>query len=142
MSDLFDLEYYSKEIASVINDVSTPEFYKWLADEQFEYINLKTGFVKSIKWDAFANKNPTALIDEVNVISTMGFRSETIMLNYLKLQYKFRHINQYEENFYTHNGYIGNPNNSLLPFREAFKLTSDEIIKIIDHFILTGTVTV
>ncbi|UPA11041.1 hypothetical protein bpSLO_000892 (plasmid) [Borrelia parkeri] len=29
-----------------------------------------------------------------------------------------------------------------MPFKEAFKLTSDEIIKIIDHFILTGTVTV
>ncbi|UPA13759.1 hypothetical protein [Borrelia turicatae] len=142
MSDLFDLDYYSKEIANVINDVSIPEFYKWLADEQFEYINLKTGFVKSIKWDAFVNKNPTALTDEVNAVSTIGFRSETVMLNYLKLQYKFRHVNQDEETFYTNDGYIGNPNNNLLSFREAFKLASDEIIKIIDNFILTGTVTV
>ncbi|UPA13902.1 hypothetical protein bt91E135_001024 (plasmid) [Borrelia turicatae 91E135] len=30
----------------------------------------------------------------------------------------------------------------MLSFREAFKLASDEIIKIIDNFILTGTVTV
>ncbi|MBW6186238.1 hypothetical protein KZ870_33435, partial [Pseudomonas aeruginosa] len=64
------------------------------------------------------------------------------MLNYLRLQYKFRHINQAEEDFYTNDGYIGNANNNLLPFREAYKLASDEIIKIIDHFILTGFISI
>nr|WP_274944881.1 hypothetical protein [Borrelia miyamotoi]WDE73263.1 hypothetical protein CNO14_07510 [Borrelia miyamotoi]WDE73384.1 hypothetical protein CNO14_07960 [Borrelia miyamotoi] len=142
MSDLFDLDYYSKEIASVINDISVPKFYKWLANEQFEYVNLKNGFVKTIKWDAFINKNPTTLVDELNSISTIGFRSETVMLNYLRLQYKFRHINQAEEDFYANDGYIGNANNNLLPFREAYKLASDEIIKIIDHFILTGFISI
>ncbi|QTL84003.1 hypothetical protein [Borrelia miyamotoi] len=142
MSDLFDLDYYSKEIANVINAISVPKFYKWLADEQFEYVHLKNGFVKTIKWDTFINKNPTTLTNELNAISTIGFRSEIVMLNYLRLQYRLRHINQAEEEFYTHDGYIGNANNNLLPFREAFKLASDEIIKIIDHFILTGTVTI
>ncbi|AHH04248.1 Putative cytosolic protein (plasmid) [Borrelia nietonii YOR] len=142
MSDLFDLDYYTKEIANVIDDISVPTFYKWLADEQIDYVNLKNGFVKTIKWDAFVSANPTSLVNEVNTISTIGFRSETVKLNYLRLQYKFRHINQAEEDFYTHDGYIGDVNNNLLPFREAFKLASDEIIKIIDHFILTGSVSI
>ncbi|UPA08298.1 DUF1357 family protein (plasmid) [Borrelia hermsii DAH] len=44
--------------------------------------------------------------------------------------------------FYKNNDYAGDVNNNLLPFKEAYKLASNEIIKLINHFILTGTVSI
>ncbi|AHH11408.1 hypothetical protein bcCo53_001045 (plasmid) [Borrelia coriaceae] len=142
MSELYDQNYYAKEIANIFNEVKLPVFYNWFSSEQIEDVDLKTGYLKTIKWDAFLNANPTTLVNEVNTIATIGFRSEAVRLNYLKLQYKFRHLKQTSEGFYKNNDYAGDVNNNLLPFREAYKLASNEIIKLINHFILTGTVSI
>ncbi|WP_024655208.1 hypothetical protein [Borrelia hispanica] len=142
MSDLFDENYYAKEVVNVVRETKIPKFYSWFIDSQIEDVELKNGYTKAIKWDAFLNANPTSLINEVNTIATIGFRSATVKLNYLRLQYKFRHIRQGEESFHFNDGYIGDINNNLLSFREAYKLASNEIIKLIDHFILTGAVSI
>ncbi|AHH11946.1 hypothetical protein bcCo53_000923 (plasmid) [Borrelia coriaceae] len=142
MSELYDQNYYAKEIANIFNEVKLPIFYNWFSSEQIEDVDLKTGYLKTIKWDAFLNANPTTLVNEVNTIATIGFRSEAVRLNYLKLQYKFRHLKQTSEGFYKNNDYAGDVNNNLLPFREAYKLASNEIIKLINHFILTGSVSI
>ncbi|WP_038363056.1 hypothetical protein [Borrelia persica] len=142
MSELYDQNYYAKEIANVFPEVKLPVFYNWFSNEQIEDVDLKTGYLKTIKWDAFLNANPTTLVNEVNTIATIGFRSESVRLNYLKLQYKFRHLKQTVEQSYKNNDYAGDVNNNLLPFKEAYKLASNEIIKLINHFILTGTVSI
>ncbi|WAZ91695.1 hypothetical protein [Borrelia miyamotoi] len=142
MSDLYDQNYYAKEISNIFPQIKLPVFYEWFASEQIEDVDLKTGYLKTIKWDAFLNANPTTLVNEVNTIATIGFRSETVRLNYLKLQYKFRHLKQSSQQYYQNDDYVGDVNNNLLPFGEAYKLASNEIIKLINHFILTGTVTI
>ncbi|UPA18560.1 hypothetical protein [Borrelia puertoricensis] len=142
MSELYDQNYYAKEIANVFPEIKTPVFYKWFSNEQIEDVNLTIGYLKTIKWDAFLDANPTTLVNEVNTIATIGFKSESIKLNYLSLQYRFRHLKQTAEKFYKNNDYAGDVNNNLLPFREAYKLASNEIIKLIDHFILTGAVSI
>ncbi|ATQ19149.1 hypothetical protein CNO13_07880 (plasmid) [Borrelia miyamotoi] len=142
MSDLFDQNYYAKEISNVFPEIKMPVFYDWFSSEQIEDVDLKAGYLKTIKWDAFLNANPTTLVNEVKRISTIGFKSDTAQLHYLKLQYKFRHLKQTSQQYYQNNDYAGDVNNNLLPFREAYKLASNEIIKLINHFILTGTVTI
>ncbi|WP_210379989.1 hypothetical protein, partial [Borreliella garinii] len=52
------------------------------------------------------------------------------------------HLKQSSEKFYTSDSYIGDINNNLLPFAQAYKLASSEIIKLINHFVLTGTVSI
>ncbi|AOW96101.1 hypothetical protein [Borrelia miyamotoi] len=141
MSDLYDQNYYAKEISNIFPQIKLPVFYEWFASEQIEDVDLKTGYLKTIKWDAFLNANPTTLINEVRSISTI-FRSDTAQLHYLKLQYKFRHLKQSSQQYYQNDDYAGDVNNNLLPFGEAYKLASNEIIKLINHFILTGTVTI
>ncbi|AHH03900.1 Putative cytosolic protein (plasmid) [Borrelia nietonii YOR] len=142
MSELYDQNYYAKEISNIFSKIKLPVFYNWFSNEQIEDVDLKTGYLRTIKWDAFLNANPTTLVNEVNTIATIGFRSEAVKLNYLKLQYKFRHLKQTSEQFYKNNDYAGDVNNNLLPFKEAYKLAINEIIKLINHFILTGTVSI
>ncbi|UPA08194.1 hypothetical protein AB1O99_06270 (plasmid) [Borrelia hermsii] len=142
MSELYDQNYYAKEIANIFPEMKLPVFYNWFSNEQIEDVDLKTGYLRTIKWDAFLNANPTTLVNKVNTIATIGFRSEAVKLNYFKLQYKFRHLKQTSEQFYKNNDYAGDVNNNLLPFKEAYKLASNEIIKLINHFILTGTVSI
>ncbi|UPA18661.1 hypothetical protein [Borrelia puertoricensis] len=142
MSELYDQNYYAKEIANIFSEIKLPVFYNWFSKEQIEDVDLKMGYLKTIKWDAFLNANPTTLVNEVNTIATIGFRSESVRLNYLKLQYKFRHLKQTSEKFYKGNDYAGDVNNNLLPFGEAYKLATNEIIKLINHFVLTGTVSI
>ncbi|WP_028328253.1 hypothetical protein [Borrelia coriaceae] len=142
MSELYDQNYYAKEIANIFNEVKMPAFYDWFSNDQIEDVDIKIGYLKTIKWDAFLNANPTTLVNEVNTIATIGFRSESVRLNYLKLQYKFRHLKQTSEGFYKNNDYAGDVNNNLLPFKEAYKLASNEIVKLINHFILTGSVSI
>ncbi|AHH11529.1 hypothetical protein bcCo53_001084 (plasmid) [Borrelia coriaceae] len=142
MSELYDQNYYAKEIANIFNEVKMPAFYDWFSNDQIEDVDIKIGYLKTIKWDAFLNANPTTLVNEVNTIATIGFRSESVRLNYLKLQYKFRHLKQGSEGFYKNNDYAGDVNNNLLPFKEAYKLASNEIVKLINHFILTGSVSI
>ncbi|AYE37105.1 hypothetical protein DB313_06270 (plasmid) [Borrelia turcica IST7] len=142
MSELFDENYYASETAQVFEETKLPIYYNWFDASQIEDVEVKMGFLRTVKWDAFLNANPTSLVNEVNTIATIGFKSETVRLNYLKLQYKFRHLKQTAESFYTNDTYIGDTNNNLLPFKEAYKLASNEIVKLINHFILTGTVSI
>ncbi|SCW39488.1 hypothetical protein SAMN02983004_00914 [Borreliella japonica] len=109
---------------------------------QIEDVDLQMGYQRTIKWDAFLNANPTTIANGVNTISTIGFSSEVVRLNYLKLQYKFRHLKRASEKFYTSDSYIGDINNNLLPFAQVYKLASSEIIKLINHFVLIGTVSI
>ncbi len=140
--ELFDENYYAKAVANIIGEVKDPIMYKWFFPEQIEDVDLQMGYQRTVKWDAFLNANPTTIANEVNTISTIGFSSEVVRLNYLKLQYKFRHLKQASEKFYTSDSYIGDINNNLLPFAQAYKLASNEIIKLINHFVLTGTVSI
>ncbi|WP_367604261.1 hypothetical protein AB1P06_05680 (plasmid) [Borreliella burgdorferi] len=140
--ELFDENYYAKAVANIIGEVKDPIMYKWFSPDQIEDVDLQMGYQKTVKWDAFLNANPTTIANEVNTISTIGFSSEAVRLNYLKLQYKFGHLKQASEKFYTSDSYIGDINNNLLPFAQAYKLASSEIIKLINHFVLTGTVSI
>ncbi len=140
--ELFDENYYAKAVANIIGEVKDPIMYKWFSPDQIEDVDLQMGYQRTVKWDAFLNANPTTIANEVNTISTIGFSSEVVRLNYLKLQYKFRHLKQASEKFYTSDSYLGDINNNLLPFFQAYKLASSEIIKLINHFVLTGTVSI
>ncbi|APS99110.1 hypothetical protein Bmayo_06010 (plasmid) [Borreliella mayonii] len=140
--ELFDENYYAKAVANIIGEVKDPIMYKWFSHDQIEDVDLQMGYQRTVKWDAFLNANPTTIANEVNTISTIGFSSEVVRLNYLKLQYKFRHLKQASEKFYTSDSYLGDINNNLLPFSQAYKLASSEIIKLINHFVLTGTVSI
>ncbi|PRR60130.1 hypothetical protein [Borreliella burgdorferi] len=140
--ELFDENYYAKAVANIIGEVKDPIMYKWFSPDQIEDVDLQMGYQRTVKWDAFLNANPTTIANEVNTISTIGFSSEVVRLNYLKLQYKFRHLKQASEKFYTSDSYLGDINNNLLPFSQAYKLASSEIIKLINHFVLTGTVSI
>ncbi|WP_418909545.1 hypothetical protein QIA41_05940 (plasmid) [Borreliella sinica] len=139
---LYDENYYAKTIANIVGEIDVPEMYRWFLPEQFEDVDVLMGYQRTVKWDAFLNGNPTTIANEVNTISTIGFKSEVVRLNYLKLQYKFRHLNQASEKFYTSDSYVGDINNNLLPFARAYKLACNEIIKLISHFVLTGTISI
>ncbi|MBB6043771.1 hypothetical protein QIA34_07020 (plasmid) [Borreliella yangtzensis] len=139
---LYDENYYAKAVANIIGEVEDPIHYRWFSLEQIQDVDLQMGYDKTIKWDAFLNANPTTIANEVNTISTIGFSSQVVRLNYLRLQYKFRHLKQSSEKFYTSDSYVGDINNNLLPFSQAYVLASNEIIHLIDHFVLTGTVSI
>lgn len=96
-----------------------PVFYDWFSSEQIEDVDLKAGYLKTIKWDAFLNANPTTLVNEVKRISTIGFKSDTAQLHYLKLQYKFRHLKQTSQQYYQNNDYAGEVNNNLLSIQRS-----------------------
>ncbi len=89
------------------------------------------GYQRTVKWDAFLNANPTTIANEVNTISTIGFISEVVRLNYLKLQYKFRHLKQASEKFYTSDSYIGDINNNLLPFAKPISLQVEKLLNLL-----------
>ncbi len=116
--------------------------YKWFLFEQIKDVDLQMGCQRTVKWDAFLNANPTTIANEVNTISTIRFSAEVVRLNYLKLQYKFRYLKQTSETFYTLDSYISDINNNLLPFVQAYKFASSEIIKPINHFVLIVTVSI
>ncbi|WP_024654392.1 hypothetical protein [Borrelia hispanica] len=131
--------YYFKELDDLENDIKKPMFYKWLSKEQIKEKVACDKYHKIIKWDAFLNANPTILINEVNSIATVGFRSQTIKFNYLRLQYRFRHLKPSIE---ISTDPTLDTNDYILSFREAYKLANNEIIKLIDYFILTGTLSI
>ncbi|WP_024654625.1 hypothetical protein, partial [Borrelia hispanica] len=110
--------------------------------EQIEEVPYKMGFFKVVEWDAFINDNPTNVINNYNTVSTIGFRSEFVKLNYLHLQYKFAHLKDSAVAQFTNSEYVGDVNNNHLPFGTAYKLACNEIMKLITHFVLTGTVSV
>ncbi|WP_434757155.1 hypothetical protein bpuCAU1_000988 (plasmid) [Borrelia puertoricensis] len=139
----FNDESNSREIVGLENYVREPMFYKWFSSKQIEENATSCNYINAIKWDAFLNANPTTLVNEFNHdVQTINFKSHLVKLNYLRLQYKFRHLKQTAEKFYKNNDYTGDVNNNLLTFEQAYKLASDEIIKIIDQFILTGDVSI
>ncbi|WP_445436321.1 hypothetical protein [Candidatus Borreliella tachyglossi] len=142
MSELYDTNYYAREVAHVFGKVKDPIMYNWFEPEQIEFADVKMGYLNTVKWDGFLNSNPTTLANEVNTIATIGFRSETVKINYIKLQYKFRHFKQSAEGYYTNDKYVGDVNNNVLPFSNAYLLASNEIVKLINHFILTGVVSI
>ncbi|WP_434757154.1 hypothetical protein bpuCAU1_000987 (plasmid) [Borrelia puertoricensis] len=135
----FNDESNSREIVGLESDVREPMFYKWFSSKQIEENATSCNYINAIKWDAFLNANPTTLVNEVNTIATIGFKSHLVKLDYLKLQYRFRHL---KKTFKVYQDNAGNINNNLLTFEQAYKLASNEIIKLIDEFILTGDVSI
>ncbi|MBB6032070.1 hypothetical protein HNR35_001073 [Borreliella spielmanii] len=140
--ELFDENYYAKAVANLIGEVKDPIMYKWFLPDQIEDIDLKMDPQKIMQWDKFLNANPTTIANAINTISTIGFSSQMVRINYLKLQYKFGHLKQPAEEFYNSDSYIGDINNNPLPFAQAYMLKSSEIIKLINHFVLTGAVLI
>ncbi|WP_025401119.1 hypothetical protein [Borrelia crocidurae] len=140
--ELYEEDYYVQEVIQATEEVELPKFYDWFIPEQIEKVPYKTGFLKTVEWDAFINDNPTNVINNYNTVSTIGFRSEFVKLNYLHLQYKFAHLIDSAVPDYTNSEYIGDVNNNYLPFGTAYKLACNEIMKLITHFVLTGTVSV
>ncbi|WP_418456579.1 hypothetical protein [Borreliella lusitaniae] len=138
---LYKENCYEKAVASIIGEVKDPIMYRWFLPEQFEDVDLQIDYQKIVKWDAFLNANPTTIANKVNTISTI-FGYEMVRLSYLKLQCKFTHLKLSSEKFYTSDSYIGDINNNLLPFVQAYKLESNKIVKLISHFVLTGTVPI
>ncbi|UPA13715.1 hypothetical protein bt91E135_001052 (plasmid) [Borrelia turicatae 91E135] len=138
----FNDEYNVRQIVNVESDVRKPMFYKWFSSEQIEENATSCQYINAIKWDACVNKNPTTLANGVKANSTINFKAHLFKLDYLKIQYRFRHLKQTAEGFYQDNDYVGSVSNNLLPFKEAYKLASNEIIKLIDEFILTGNVLI
>ncbi|UPA18398.1 hypothetical protein [Borrelia puertoricensis] len=136
------LEFNAREIVGLENYAREPMFYKWFSSKQIEENATSCNYINVIKWDAFLNANPTTLTDEFNTVSTIGFKAHLIKLDYLRLQYKFRHLKKTAEKFYKNNDYTGDVNNNLLTFEQAYKLASNEIIELIDQFILTGDVSI
>ncbi|ACH94015.1 uncharacterized conserved protein (plasmid) [Borrelia duttonii Ly] len=140
--ELYEEDYYEQEIIQATEEVELPQFYDWFTSEQIEEVPYKMGFFKTVEWDAFLNDNPTNVINNYNTVSTIGFRSEFVKLNYLRLQYKFAHLKDSVVSDYTNSEYVGDVNNNHLPFGTAYKLACDEIMKLITNFVLTGTVSV
>ncbi|ACH93986.1 uncharacterized conserved protein (plasmid) [Borrelia duttonii Ly] len=140
--ELYEEDYYEQEIIQATEEVELPQFYDWFTSEQIEEVPYKMGFFKTVEWDAFLNDNPTNVINNYNTVSTIGFRSEFVKLNYLRLQYKFAHLKDSVVSDYTNSEYVGDVNNNYLPFGTAYKLACDEIMKLITNFVLTGTVSV
>ncbi|WP_210375828.1 hypothetical protein [Borreliella garinii] len=138
---LYDENYYAKAIANIIEEVKDPKMYRWFLPDQIEDVGLQMGFRKIVKWDTFLNSNPTTIANEVNTISTI-FGYKEVRLNYLNLQRKFTHLKQASEKFNTSGSYISDINNNPLPFAQAYILASNEIVNLIDHFVLTGTVPI
>ncbi|UPA18559.1 hypothetical protein [Borrelia puertoricensis] len=134
----FNDESNDREIVGLESDVREPMFYKWFSSKQIEENATSCNYINVVKCNAFLNANPTTLVNEFNhSIATIGFKSESIKLDYLKLQYRFRHLKKTFKVDYT-----GDVNNNLLTFEQAYKLASNEIIKLIDQFILTGDVSI
>ncbi|MBB6043409.1 hypothetical protein QIA34_07355 (plasmid) [Borreliella yangtzensis] len=138
---LYDENYYAKAIANIIGEVEAPIMYRWFLPEQFEDVNLQMGFRKIVKWDTFLNANPTTIANEIHTVSTI-FGYKKVILNYLNLQRKFTHLKHESENFNTSDSYISDINNNPLPFAQAYILANKEIMKIINNFVLTGTVPI
>ncbi|WP_024653016.1 hypothetical protein [Borrelia persica] len=140
--ELFDENYYVQEVIQATEEVELPKFYDWFAKEQIEEVPYKMGFFKTVEWDVFLKENPTDVINNYNTVSTIGFKSEVVKLNYLHLQYKFPHLKDSAVLEFTNSEYIGDVNNNYLPFGTAYKLACNEIMKMITHFVLTGTVSI
>ncbi|ETZ17394.1 putative cytosolic protein [Borrelia duttonii CR2A] len=140
--ELYEEDYYEQEIIQATEEVELPKFYDWFAPEQIEEVPYKMGFFKTVEWDAFLNDNPTNVVNNYNTVSTIGFRSEVVKLNYLRLQYKFAHLKDSAVPEFTNSEYIGDVNNNYLPFGTAYELACNEIMKLITNFVLTGTVSV
>ncbi|AHH06935.1 Putative cytosolic protein (plasmid) [Borrelia crocidurae DOU] len=140
--ELYEEDYYEQEVIQATEEVELPKFYDWFVPEQIEEVPYKMGFFKTVEWDAFINDNPTNVVNNYNTVSMIGFRSEFVKLNYLRLQYKFAHLKDSVVSDYTNSEYIGDVNNNHLPFGTAYKLACNEIMKLITHFVLTGTVSV
>lgn len=142
MGFLFDEEYYTKSIRNVIDEIMLPKFYAWFSQDQIIPVPHKMGTMKTIQWQAWINETPTANLNQFNTLSTIAFGANKIVLNYLAFQYRFDHLKPSAVSEFVSEDYAGDPNNHFLAFGNAYKLASNEIVKLITHFVITGKVTV
>ncbi|UGQ17915.1 hypothetical protein [Borrelia sp. RT1S] len=139
-----DDNYYARRVKEALEDkkIETPEFYKWFASSQIINTDITSGHFQTTKWEAFVEDTPTAVSNGTNVVSNIQFRSITTQTSFLRLQYAFNHLRRGAEDKYTRNGYMGDPNNNILPFKEAYIRAHNLIDKIRSAFFLLGYISV
>ncbi|QMU99831.1 hypothetical protein F0310_05300 (plasmid) [Borrelia sp. A-FGy1] len=139
-----DDNYYARRVSEALveNKIKIPEFYNWFDPKQVINTDITSGHLKTTKWEAFVQDTPTAVSNGTNVVSNIQFRSVTTQTSFLWLQYTFNHIRRGAEEKYVKNGYMGDSNSNILPFKEAYIKAHSLIDRIRSTFFLLGYISI
>ncbi|AHH08973.1 hypothetical protein baBA2_000957 (plasmid) [Borrelia anserina] len=128
---LFNNEEFINTVRDALTfDKPIPEYYHFFDNEQIESSDLSFASEKVIKWNSSIVDLPTLKVNDFSTVSTIKFKRQVVLVNYLPFQYAFT--------YYAPDGKLDIQAINNINMREGLRYSLSEIHKLLSSHYLRG----
>ncbi|AHH11106.1 hypothetical protein bcCo53_001185 (plasmid) [Borrelia coriaceae] len=128
---LFNNEEFINTIRdALLLDKPIPEYYHFFDNEQIESSDVSLASERVIKWNSSIVDLPTLKVNDFSSVSTIKFKRQIVLVNYLPFQYAFT--------YYAPDGKLDIQAVNNINMREGLRYSLSEIHKLLSSHYLRG----